>query len=200
MGSIIRLVIGIPVAGIVVGALFLLMAGLIKSELKIDEKKEPPNIQIGQQIDDTELTDTRKFDRPTLDNPPPPPPAIQRQNFKPQVDGVQAAAPTFDADVQIGTGFNPDRDAQPLVRVPPEYPQRCGSRHTDTERVTLEFDVTPQGTVTNIKVVNSTNSCFNRSAERATGRFKYQPKIVDGEQAWRRGVRTAFVYPPPEGG
>ena len=195
MGSIIRLIVGVPVAVIVVGGLFLIMAGLIKSELNLDETKEPPRIEIGQQLKDRELTDTRKFDRPTLDEPPPPPPAIQRQNFQPSVEGVQAAPPSFDAETDIGTAFNPDRDAQPLVRVPPQGFERCLSdRGGDRETVTLEFDVTPQGTVTNVKVINSTDSCYNRYAVRSAEKWKYQPKIVDGEQAWRRGVRTNIVF------
>ena len=197
MGSILRIIIGVPVAAIVVGALFLVMAGLIRQELNLGEEREVERIEIGQRIQDRELTDTRRFERPSLDEPPPPPPSITRQNFQPSVEGVQAASPTFDADVDLGTSFNPDRDAQPLVRVPPQYPQRCASRHRDIERVTLEFDVTPDGRVTNVRVVNSTNSCFNSAAERSAEKWKYQPKIVEGQQAPRRGVRTTIRFDPP---
>ena len=194
MGSIVRLLIGIPAAVIVVGGLFLLMSALIRSELKLDERKDPPRIEIGQQLEDTDVVSQRKFERPSLDEPPPPPPAIQRQNFKPSVEGVQAAPPSFDADVDVGTAFNPDRDAQPLVRVPPSGFERCIGSKASTEVVTLEFDVTPQGTVTNVRVIDSTDSCYNRYAIRSAEKWKYQPKIVDGEQAWRRGVRTNIKF------
>ena len=194
MGSILRIIIGIPVAAIVVGALFLVMAGLIRQDLNLGETKEVERIEIGQQIQDRELTDTRRFERPTLDEPPPPPPAIQRQNFQPSVEGVQAAPPSFDAQTDIGTAFNPDRDAQPLVRVPPQGFERCIGSKAATEVVTLEFDVTPAGQVTNVQVVNSTDSCYNRYAVRSAEKWKYQPKIVDGEQAWRRGVRTSIKF------
>ena len=194
MGSILRLIIGIPAAAIVVGALFLVMAGLIRQELNLGEEREVERIEIGQQIKDRELTDTRRFERPTLDEPPPPPPAIQRQNFQPSVEGVQAAPPNFDADVDMSSSFNPDRDAQPLVRVNPTGFERCIGDKAGTEIVTLQFDVTPQGQVTNVQVINSTDGCYNRYAVRAAEKWKYQPKIVDGEQAWRRGVVTNIKF------
>lgn len=198
MGSILRILLGIPAAVIVVGALFLVMWGLIAdTEVEIGDEKDPVNISISQKLQDTEVVDQRKFERPQLDDVPPPPPAIDRANFEPTVEGVQAKAPSFDAGVEIGSAFNPDRDAQPLVRVPPEYPQKCASRHRDRETVALQFDVTPQGQVTNVEVVQSSNSCFNRSAVRSAERWKYQPKISEGQQEWRRGVRTNISFDPP---
>ena len=194
MGAIVRLLIGIPAAILVVGSLFLLMFYLISSELVVDEKKDPVKIELGQQIEDSEIVDQRKFERPQLDAPPPPPPAITRANFQPTVDGVQARAPSFDAEVDIGTAFNPDRDAQPLVRVPPQGFERCIGNKASVETVSLQFDVTPQGQVTNVEVVDSTDSCYNRYAIRSAEKWKYQPKIVDGEQAWRRGVRTSIRF------
>jgi protein TonB len=198
MASIFRSVLGIPIAAIVVVALFLLMYGLIRVDTLPDaEEADPVNIQIGRQIQDTELTNQKRFERPQLDQPPPPPPAINQQNFRPNVDGVQAAAPTFEANVDIGSGFNPDRDAQPIVRIGPsenEF-QRCiRSDEQRVERVSLEFDVTPEGQVTNVRVIDSTDSCYERSAIRAAQRWKYNPKIVDGEPQPRFGVRTVIAY------
>ena len=98
------------------------------------------------------------------------------------------------AGLDIGTGFNPDRDAQPLVRIPPQYPSQCQGRARATESVTVEFDVTPEGTVVNPRVVDSTNTCFNRAAMRAVERWRYQPRVVDGVQQPRFGVRTAIDF------
>ena len=68
------------------------------------------------------------------------------------------------------------------------------SRASSRETVLVEFDVTPDGSTTNIRTVDSTNSCLNRAAERSVERWKYQPKIVDNEAQWRRGVQTAVVF------
>ncbi len=195
MGALIRVLIGVPVAFVVVGALFLLMYGLIKVDvINLGEEKDPVSIQISRQIEDTEIRNQKRFERPELDQPPPPPPAIDRANFEPAVEGVQAAAPDFGADIDIGTAFNPDRDAQPLVRVPPQGFERCIGNRASTEVVALAFDVTPQGQVTNVEVVDSTDTCYNRYAVRSAEKWKYQPKIVDGEQQWRRGVRTTIKF------
>lgn len=198
MASIIRSVLGIPLAAIVTVALFLLMYGLIKvDKLPEPDEGEDVNISFSRQIQDRELTNQKVFERPSLDQPPPPPPAINQQNFQPTVEGVQAVAPTFEANVDIGSGFNPDRDAQPIVRIPPQLAdfQRCiRSDDFRIERVVLEFDVTPEGQVANVKVVDSTDSCYERAAIRAAQRWKYNPKIVEGEAQPRYGVRTVIEF------
>lgn len=198
MGSIFRGIIGVPVAAIIVVALFLIMYNLIRpDDLPTPEESEPVNIQLGRQIEDSDITNQRRFERPQLDQPPPPPPAINQQTFRPNVDGVQAATPTLEANVDIGSGFNPDRDAQPIVRIPPQESlfQRCiRSDEFKVERVSLEFDVTASGEVTNVRVIDSTDGCYERSAIRAAERWKYNPKIVDGEAQPRFGVRTVVVY------
>ncbi|NNU15207.1 energy transducer TonB [Parvularcula sp. ZS-1/3] len=195
MGGIIRTVVGVPLAAVVVMGLFLLMwSQIAPGEVDLGEDKEPVNISITNQIEDSEIQNQRRFERPKLDAPPPPPPAIQRQNFQPQVEGVSAAAPDFGTDVDIGSGFNPDRDAQPLVRVNPSGFERCIDDDEGTEYVSLEFDVTPDGNVVNVRVLESSDRCYERYAIRAAERWKYQPKIVKGEAVPRRGVRTVIRF------
>ncbi|MEL6112759.1 MAG: energy transducer TonB, partial [Pseudomonadota bacterium] len=126
--------------------------------------------------------------RPELDTPPPPPPATVDPTNRPSIDGVRAEVPKVEVDLDIGTGFNPDRDAQPLVRIPPQYPERCQARAKSLEFVIVQFDVDTQGVPQNIQVVEASSSCFNRAAVRSVERWKYQPKIVDGNPEWRRGV------------
>ena len=195
MGSLIRFLIGIPGAIAVTVVLFLFMSAMISQQLRLEDEKEGVNINITAQLQDTDISQANKeFKRPTLDTPPPPPPATVDPSNRPSLDGVQAAIPTIDANVNIGTGFNPDRDAQPLVRIPPQFPDRCQSRAGSRETVFLEYDVTPEGTTTNIRVVDSTNSCFNRAASRSVERWKFQPKIVDNKAEWRRGVQTSIAF------
>ncbi len=195
MGSLIRFLIGIPGAIAVTVVLFLFMSAMISQQLRLEDEKEGVNINITAQLQDTDISQANKeFKRPTLDTPPPPPPATVDPSNRPSLDGVQAAIPTIDANVNIGTGFNPDRDAQPLVRIPPQFPDRCQSRASSRETVFLEYDVTPEGTTTNIRVVDSTNSCFNRAAARSVERWKFQPKIVDNKAEWRRGVQTSIAF------
>ncbi|RFB05824.1 energy transducer TonB family protein [Parvularcula marina] len=198
MASIFRSVLGLPVAAVVTVFLFLLMYGLVRvDQLPEVEESDDININFQRNLTDSEVRNQKVFERPALDQPPPPPPAINQQNFQPQVDGVQAVAPTFEANVDIGSGFNPDRDAQPIVRIPPQLSdfQRCiRSDEQKTERVVLEFDVTPEGQVANVRVVGSTDRCYERAAIRSAQRWKYNPKIVDGSPEPRFGVRTTIEF------
>lgn len=194
MGSFARLLFGIPAAAFVTAALFLAMAYLIRQQAKLDEEQASVSIDITAQLQDSNLNANKEFKRPTLDTPPPPPPAVNDPSNRPALDGVRAAIPNLNVSLNVGTGFNPDRDAQPLVRIPPQYPERCQTRAGESESVFVEFDVTPEGTTTNIKVVESTNSCFNREAMRSVERWKYQPKIVDNKAEWRRGVQTTITF------
>ena len=195
MGSLGRLIFGIPGAAIVTAALFLAMAYMIKQQAKLDDERDAVSIDITAKLQDTDIGNANKeFKRPTLDTPPPPPPAVNDPSNRPALGGVAAAIPQLDTKLNIGSGFNPDRDAQPLVRIPPQYPERCQTRAGSKETVFLQFDVTPDGTTTNIQVIDSTNSCFNSAASRSVERWKYQPKIVDNEPQWRRGVQTQITF------
>ncbi len=195
MGSFVRLVLGVPGAAVVTAFLFLFMAAMIRQELRLEEEQDAIDINITAQLDDSDLANANKeFKRPTLDAPPPPPPAVNDPSNRPALDGVRAQIPTIDANLNIGSGFNPDRDAQPLVRIPPQYPERCMSRAAAQESVAVQFDVTPEGQTTNIQVIQSSNSCLNRAAIRSVERWKYQPKIVDQEAQWRRGVQTVITF------
>ncbi len=199
MGSLVRVLLGIPLAIIATVVIFLGMYSLIADNGKVELKEaNVVNINLARKIQDTpdQNRDTA-LERPQLDQPPPPPPAISKADFEPAVDGVSAQAPKFDTKIELGSGFNPDRDAQPLVRIPPRYPDRCVDRHKKTEIVAIEFDVTPQGQVINVRIVSSTNPCFDRASIRAAERWKYQPKVVDGKPQPRLGVRTNFKYQPP---
>lgn len=195
MGSFARLIVGVPGAVLVTAGLFLFMAQMISNDLRLNEEQDAINLSITAQIDDSDINQAnREFKRPTLDAPPPPPPAVSDPSNRPALDGVRAAVPQIDANLNIGSGFNPDRDAQPLVRIPPQFPDRCQSRASSEERVVLQFDVTPDGQTTNIQAIDSTNSCFNRAAIRSVERWKYQPKIVDNQAQPRRGVQTVIVF------
>ena len=199
MGSLFRLIIGVPGAIVVTALLFLAMAYMVRQQAELEEERDALNIQITQQLQDTDLSRSKEFKRPTLDTPPPPPPAVTDPSNRPALDGVRAAVPVLNTNLSIGTGFNPDRDAQPLVRIPPQYPERCMSRAKPKESVVVEFDVTPEGTTTAARVIDTTNSCLNSAAIKSVERWKYQPKIVDNKAEWRRGVQTVITFELAEG-
>lgn len=196
MNNVIRLIVGLPGAVIVTTAVFLILAAVISNRQNV-QLSEDRSVQINvtRQLQDTAQQRNEDFQRPVLDEPPPPPPTVNDPSFRPEMSVQVGALPDLSGvDLDIGTGFNPDRDAQPLVRIPPQYPQRCMARAENSEAVLVEFDVTPEGTVVNPRVLESTNTCFNSAAMRAVERWRYNPKIVDNVAEPRVGVRTTIDF------
>lgn len=194
--SIVRIFIGIPLALIVTIALFLLLATVItqRQDVQLDDDRSV-EISVTRQIEDRADQRREDFQRPVLDQPPPPPPMVSDPSFRPTMAVQMGDLPDLSGvDVDIGTGFNPDRDAQPLVRIPPQYPTQCMGRAAPVETVTLEFDVSPEGSVVNPQVLQTSNPCFNRAAIRAVQRWRYNPRVVDGVEQPRFGVRTAIDF------
>ena len=189
-----RILTGLPGAFVVTSLIFLLLAAVISQQQDVVLSEDRSvQINVTRQLDDRSDQDPNDFERPVLDQPPPPPPMVSDPSFRPSMD-VQMGVPDLGADLNVGTGFNPDRDAQPLVRIPPQYPQRCQRSARLTESVVVEFNVTPEGNVVDPTVINTTNACFNRAAMRAVTRWRYQPRVVDGVAQPRFGVRTAIDF------
>lgn len=196
MNIFIRLIAGAPGAFVVTTLIFLILASVIATRENVELSEDRSvEINVTRQLRDTQVQNTEDFQRPVLDQPPPPPPTVTDPSFRPQMSVEIGALPDLSGvDIEIGTGFNPDRDAQPLVRIPPQYPQRCMVRAKPVESVLVEFDVTPEGTVIDPRVIESTNSCFDRAAMRAVERWRYNPKIVDNVAEPRFGVRTVIDF------
>ncbi len=191
-----RLIASLPIAVLVTIALFLTLAALIRQqgEVQLSEDRSV-DINVTRQIKETRTDANLEFKRPVLDQPPPPPPVTHDVSFRPTVTGQLGELPDFSkTDLNIGAAFNPDRDAQPLVRIPPQYPSRCQNRAANFEYVLVQFDVTPEGSVVNAEVLDASNACFNRAALRSVERWKFQPKVVDNKAQPRRGVQTQITF------
>ena len=87
-----------------------------------------------------------------------------------------------------------DRNAQPIKRVPPRFPGDCIEGMSETEQISLRFDVDPSGKPQHIEVIDSTNTCFDNTAINAVSRWEYQPKTSNGKTVWRRGVQTLISF------
>ncbi|RPH46954.1 MAG: energy transducer TonB, partial [Lysobacterales bacterium] len=61
--------------------------------------------------------------------------------------------------------------------------------------VQVQFTITPAGTVSDQKVVDADpKGLFERAALDAIGRWKYNPKVVDGRAMERRGVMVVLTF------
>ncbi|WP_421857784.1 energy transducer TonB [Oceanicaulis sp.] len=201
MASIIRLLVGVPIAAVITFLLFMLMMRLILTdEVELEEARDELAISISEEIEDLQVRQREvTMDDVNDVDPPPPPPQIERQVAEAPAEDMNTIAgeiPEFDAP-DLGSGdvsFDvSDRDAQPMVRIPPQFPPRAQERGISGNCV-MRFDVTPDGTPTNIEALSCTSSLFERSSIRAVERWRYEPRIENGNAVWRRGVQTTIDY------
>ena len=86
-----------------------------------------------------------------------------------------------------------DGEYLPIVKVAPVYPSRALARGLEGY-VIVEFTVTRTGTVRDVYAVESTNSLFDRAAIDAAMKFKYKPRIIDGEAVEVPGVLNKISF------
>lgn len=201
MGNLVRLLIGVPIAAFVTVVLFFVMTRLIMvdeifQEQDIEDRQFTINDEVAEieaRRRDTTIEDVQQVE------PPPPPPQIERQRAEQPAEGlatVMGAIPDFEAPQLNSDSVNfsvSDRDAQPLVRIEPQYPMRAAERGIEGS-CWVRFDVTPDGTPTNIDVFRCDSSLFERASIRAVERWRYNPKVQDGVPVARRGVETRFDF------
>jgi len=107
--------------------------------------------------------------------------------------------PAFEASLDIGNGGGAaaaanDADVVPLVRVNPQYPARAMQRGVEGW-VHLAFTVTEAGTTKDIEVVEAEpTNYFEDAAVAAVRRYKYRPKLENGEAVARPGVELVLSF------
>jgi len=108
---------------------------------------------------------------------------------------VSMSTPNLSSNVEMGgIGFGvSDGEYLPIVKVAPVYPARAASRGLEGY-VIVEFTVTRTGTTKDISVVESTSSLFERAAVDAAAKFKYKPRVIDGEPVEVPGVRNKITF------
>lgn len=193
-----RYLIGLTLGAVVTLGLFYLMQWLIHT----DETglTDPPAGRIMEFVRVEQEEAVRRRERKPEPPPPPeePPPDVPDVQFDADVGavGVDIGAVGMETGLDIsGTGgFQSDGDYLPIVRVEPVYPRRALTRGIEGY-VLLEFTVTETGSVADPKVVESQPpGIFDRAAIQAALRFKYQPRVVDGQPIAVQGVRNMITF------
>ncbi len=124
------------------------------------------------------------------------PPQIERQRAKTTKDRIaslEGATPQFEPPKIDRQSFKirvGDRDAQPLVRIPPTMPTRAER----SGHCRLRFDVAPSGAPFNVMATHCSEKLFERDSIKSVQKWKYIPKIVDGQAVGRSGVETKVTF------
>ena len=148
-------------------------------------------------VERNESIETRK-NKPEKPPEPEIPPEMPSPSSAENLDNAMAvsmSAPSLDASIIVGgIGFGAsDGEYLPIVKVAPVYPARALSRGLEGY-VIVEFTVTRTGTVQDVFVVESTSTLFERAATDAALKFKYKPRVIDGEPVEVPGVRNKISF------
>ena len=201
MWTMLRVLFVIPEALLVTLLLLALMVSLISiADKSLDKEKRIKLPDIYMPEVDIEIQRLiEKPEKPKVDETPPP--EIPQQDFD-KIDGNaavgQVAAPgriKAKLDLNIGAGLQAtDGEYLPIVKVAPIYPRRALSRGIEGY-VIVEYTVTKQGTVKDPVIIEAKpQGIFNQAAIKSALRYKYKPRVVDGEPIEVQGVRTKITF------
>lgn len=201
MRSFLRILFVIPQAALVTILLLILMVSLIEfADKGLNESKriKLPDIYMPEvEIEIMRLIE--KPEKPEVDETPPP--EIPEQDFD-KIDGNaavgQIAAPgkmQANLDLNIGAGLQAtDGEYLPIVKIAPQYPRRALNRGIQGY-VIVEYIVTKQGTIRDPVVIEAEPEIiFNEAAVNSVLRYKYKPRVVNGEPVEVAGVRTKITF------
>lgn len=197
MGTLVRWFVGIPLAALVTAILFIIMMVLIAGDFKPQEKLAATNFDINPTVEDIKVVKREtKIDKVKKVITPPPPPQIERQQAAKPTEAIaslEGAIPDFEPPKIDRQNFKiqvSDRDAQPLVRIPPIMPLRAEK----SGHCKVRFDVSPEGAPFNVQTTYCTQSLFQRATIKSVQKWKFNPKIVDGRAVSMTGVENKVTY------
>ena len=199
--SLVRLVIGFVMALAVTLSLFWLMQYLIETADRTLNDSGAGNLVDFVRVKRDEAIERRQL-KPKKPPPPqaapPQPPTPQLENLNPNAQKIAISAVPVETDIEMTGGFSlgvGEGDYLPIVKVAPIYPNRALTRGIEGYCV-VQYTVTRQGTTKNPVVVESqcTSSLFHKASVNAALKFKYKPRIMDGEAVEVAGVQNKFTY------
>ncbi len=184
-------------AALVTVVLFVLMMSLISEEFKPQDKLELASFEINPKVEEVQLLEreTKIAEIKKIETPPPPPQIERQKADRPAepIASLQGAVPEFEAPEIDRSQFQitvSDRDAQPLVRIPPIMPPRAEK----SGHCKVRFNVSPEGQPFDVTATYCTQSLFERPTIRSVQKWKYNPKIQDGRPVGRTGVESKITF------
>lgn len=180
------------------GLFFLMQALVVNKDVELSDIQQIRFVDVVRTDREQEAKrEDREVERPQPPDAPPPDLDIPANSVNASGDRLAFGMANVAADVDLGgpnLGAPTDGDYLPLVRIQPQYPRRAAERGIEGY-VIVELTVTPLGTVENVRVVEADPpGYFEREAIRAAEKFKYKPKVVNGEAIPVDGVQYLFTF------
>ncbi len=195
----IRWLVSVALALTITLVLFYLMQMLIATGSTLEQRVNVVKI-VDATMPEIEMEVVREVEKPEpieqLDTPPPDVPDRQLNMDNGPSLQIERAAVNLDTGLDIGGASISITDGEmlPLVNVTPQYPTRAASRGIQGW-CQVSFTVTETGGVRDVVVVDAEpRGIFDSSSIRAAEKFKFQPKVVDGEGVAVPNVQYVFRY------
>jgi protein TonB len=196
MGSLVRIVVGGLLAIPVAIGLFYIMQSLVDRDFKQEDSKarKIADIVVPDKVIETNLKEVLPE---KIEDPEEPPPDLEPIEFDSDVDmGVVNNAPTTGITLKLNSSGMSSGDGEylPIVKVAPIYPRRAQTRGISGYCI-VEYTVTKTGSIRDPQAVDCQPSgIFDRASVKAATKFKYKPRVVDGEPIEVAGVQNKFTY------
>ena len=196
MGSLVRIVVGGLLAIPVAIGLFYIMQSLVDRDFKQEDSKarKIADIVVPDKVIETNLKEVLPE---KIEDPEEPPPDLEPIEFDSDVDmGVVNNAPTTGVTLKLNSSGMSSGDGEylPIVKVAPIYPRRAQTRGISGYCI-VEYTVTKTGSIRDPQAVDCQPSgIVDRASGKAATKFKYKPRVVDGEPIEVAGVQNKFTY------
>lgn len=196
----VRFVTSAALAFVITALLFILMPTLIETADKaLDEKPRTKLADIFMPDTDIETrVDEVKPEKPAEPEEPPPdlaPPEMDTPDLDTSnMVNISPGQQRVDISVDGGAGLAMDGEYLPIVKVAPIYPRRAQSRGVEGYCI-VEYVVTKSGAIRDPRPVDcQPQGYFESASVQAATKFKYKPRVVDGEPIEVAGVQNKFTY------
>jgi protein TonB len=194
--SKVRIIVSVLLALPVVVGLFMVMHSLIDRDFKNPEVSNQKIADLVQPDEEIQLeTNSKKPEK--VEDPEEPPPEIDMARIDLDMDTtVDNIAPAAAIDISISTSGMSSGDGEylPIVKVAPIYPRRAQTRGISGYCI-VEYTVTTSGAIRDPVAVDCQPSgVFEKASVKASTKFKYKPRVVDGEAIEVAGVQNKFTY------
>tara|TARA_R110002096_G_scaffold22675_38_gene72873 strand:+ start:3334 stop:3951 length:618 start_codon:yes stop_codon:yes gene_type:complete len=198
----VRLLVGLLLGAVVTLGLFWVMQYLIATaDRSLDDAKRGALVDFVR-VKKNEVIERKQIKPrkpPPPDAPPPEPPAPKLDDLTPSADKIAISAVPVETDIDLTSGgFSlgvGEGDYLPIVKVAPIYPRRAVSRGVEGFCI-VEYTVTRSGTTRDARVIpgQCSSSLFEKASVDAALKFKYKPRVIDGQAVEVPGVRNKFTY------
>jgi protein TonB len=194
--SVLSLIPGVFVAGV----LFVVMSFMVEPPKGFDRpitESTAVNFVQRRKDSETEIRSRALPEPPTLPQIPTPTasandiaaPAPVMMSMPPMTPDMSLASNAMMGDLLVGIGKG-DTEVMPLMRQPAIYPQRAKARKIEGF-VTARLSISADGSVTDVEVVSAEPpGIFEREAVRAMYRYRFDPKVVNGQAVGQTAMQT----------